>query len=131
MIARAAIAALAVAAIAVSGIWLSDRSSTRAAERALLDRKATPGQLRQGIRDAHGAQTLNPSSEPDLAIYGLLVRLGQSSDALRVFDSIARREPANRTAWTLLAVTSRTDPAQLRRALEHLHQLTPLTTRAP
>ena len=132
MIARAALAAVAVAAIVMCAIWLSDRSSTLAAERALLNRKASPAQLRRGIQDAKDARTANPSTEPDLAIYGLLVRLGRNAEARNVFESIVRREPDNRTAWSLLAVTSQsTNPAQFRRALTHLHELSPLTARAP
>lgn len=132
MISRALLATVAVAAIVLTAIWLSDRSSTIAAERALLNQKASPADLRHGIEDAGNAQTLNPSTEADLAVYGLLVRLGRNGEADRVFDSIVRREPANRTAWTFLAVTSQhTDQAQFKRALEHLHELSPLTARAP
>jgi tetratricopeptide repeat protein len=132
MIARAALAALAVAAIVVSGIWLSDRSSGISARQTLLNPKSSPAELRQGIQDAKHARTLNPSTDPDLTIYGLLLRLGRNAEARDVFESIVRREPDSRNAWTFLAVTSQhTDPAQFRRALEHLHELSPLTARAP
>ena len=132
MIARVALATLAVAAIVLSGVWLSDRSSTIAAEQTLLNGKASVAQLRHGIQEAKDAQTLNPNTDPDLTVYGLLVRLGRNAEARRVFESIVRREPDSRTAWTYLAVsTQNTSPAQFRRALEHLHELTPLTARAP
>jgi len=132
MISRALLAAIAVAAIVLTGIWLSDRSSTLAAEHTLLNRKASPSQLERGIKQAKGARAVNPSTDPDLTIYGLLLRLGRNREARGVFESIVRREPDSRTAWTYLAVTSQsTDPAQFRRALEHLHELSPLGTRAP
>lgn len=132
MIVRATLAGVAVAAIVMCAIWLSDRSSTLAAERVVFDRHASPAQMRRAIEDAKEARTLNPSTDPDLAIYDLLVRLGRAREARTVFESIVRREPENRTPWSLLAVTSQnTDPAQFRRALEHLHQLSPLTARAP
>jgi Flp pilus assembly protein TadD len=132
MIGRAALAAIAVAAIVLSGIWLSDRSSTLAAEHTLLNRTATNSELRHGIDQARSARTLNPSTDPDLTIYGLLLRLGRNAEARGVFESIVRREPDNRSAWTYLAVTSQnSDPAQFRRALEHLHELSPLNSRAP
>jgi Flp pilus assembly protein TadD len=132
MIARASVAALAVAVIVFGGIWLSNRASTLRAEHTLLNRGASHAQLEQGIEDAKAGRTLNPSTEPDLAIYGLLVRLGRGAEARAVFESIVRREPDNRTAWSLLAVsTQSSDPVQFRRALQHLHGLSPFTTRAP
>ena len=132
MIARGLLAAVAVAVIALSGVWLSDRSSTIAAEHTLLNRKASPAQLQRGIDQAKDARTINPSTDPDLTIYGLLLRLGRNREARRVFESIVRREPDNRATWTYLAVTSQsTDPAQFRRALEHLHELNPIGVRAP
>jgi cytochrome c-type biogenesis protein CcmH/NrfG len=113
-------------------IWLSDFHATNAATHALLAPGASKAQLEQGIADARRAQRINPSTDPDLAIYGLLVRLGRTAEARKAFESIVRREPENRTAWSLLAVTTQsTDPAQFRRALARLHELSPLTTRRP
>jgi hypothetical protein len=132
MIVRGALIVVAATAIVLSAIWLSDFHATNAATHTLLARNATRAQLEQGIADAHQAQRVNPSTDPDLAIYGLLVRLGRTAEARDVFKSIVRREPDNRTAWSLLAVTTQSsDPMQFRRALENLHRLSPLTTRAP
>jgi tetratricopeptide repeat protein len=132
MIARAALALLAVVAIVVSGIWLSDRASGISARQTLLNPKSSPAELRQGIQQAKDSRTLNPSTDPDLTRYGLLLRLGRNAEARTVFESIVRREPDSRNAWTFLAVTSQsTNPAQFRRALEHLHRLSPLTEKAP
>jgi tetratricopeptide repeat protein len=132
MIARAALALLAVVAIVVSGIWLSDRASGISARQTLLNPKSSPAELRQGLQQAKDSRTLNPSTDPDLTRYGLLLRLGRNAEARTVFESIVRREPDSRNAWTFLAVTSQsTNPAQFRRALEHLHRLSPLTEKAP
>jgi hypothetical protein len=132
VIARATLVALAVAGIVFSAIWLSDHSATNAADHALFNRAAKPAQLEQGIRDAKRARALNPSTDPDIAIYGLLVRLGRVREARALFESIVRREPDNRTAWSILAVTTQaSDPAQFKRAISHLHELSPLTTRQP
>lgn len=132
MTVRVSLAAVAVAAIACMAIWLHGHNATVSADNALLDRSAGPAQLEHAIGRAKAARTLNPSTEPDLAIYGLLVRLGRTSQARAVFESIVRREPDNRAAWSLLAVTTQaSDPAQFRRALEHLHELSPLTARRP
>lgn len=132
MIARAGIAVAAVAAIVCMSIWLHDHNANGSAYQTLFDRSASPAQLQHGIAKANDAKTLNPSTDPDLAIYGLLIRLGRTRQARTVFDSVVRREPANRTAWSLLAVTTQaSDPAQFRRALLHLHELSPLTTRRP
>jgi Tetratricopeptide repeat len=132
VIVRAGLIAVAAAAIVLMAIWLSDFHSTNAATHTLLAPKATRAQLEQGIAEARHARRVNPSTDPDLAVYGLLVRLGRTAEARRVFEAIVRREPDNRTAWSLLAVTTQsTDPVQFRRALEHLHELSPITTRAP
>jgi hypothetical protein len=132
VIARATLVALAAAGIVFSAIWLSDHSATDAADHTLFNRNATPAQLEHGISDAKSARSLNPSTDPDIAIYGLLVRLGRIREARAVFASIVRREPDNRTAWSILAVTTQaSDPAQFKRALTHLHELSPLTTRSP
>jgi predicted Zn-dependent protease len=132
VIARAAIVAVAVAAIVFMSIWLHDHNATISADHTLFDRTAKPTQLEHAISRAKSARMLNPSTEPDIAIYGLLVRLGRTAEARRVFESIVRREPDNRSAWSLLAVTTQaSDPAQFRRALERLHELSPLTTRSP
>ena len=132
MILRAALATVAVAVIAFMAIWLHDHNAGVSADQTLLNPAATRAQLERGIARANDAKTLNPSTEPDLAIYGLLVRLDRTAEARRVFESIVRREPDNRTAWSLLAVsTQANDPAQFRRAITHLHDLSPLTTRRP
>jgi Flp pilus assembly protein TadD len=132
VIARVSLVAVAVAAIVCMSIWLHDHNATVSADQTLLNRAATRAQLERGIARADDAKTLNPNTEPDLAVYGLLVRLGRSAEARRVFESVVRREPDNRTAWSLLAVsTQANDPAQFRRAIMHLHELSPLTTRRP
>lgn len=132
MIARVSLVAVAVAAIVCMSIWLHGHNATVSADQTLLNPAATPAQLEHGIDRANDAKTLNPSTEPDLAIYGLLVRLGRTAEARRVFESVVRREPDNRTAWSLLAVTTQSsDSAQFRRALTRLHELSPLTTRRP
>jgi Tetratricopeptide repeat len=132
MIVRGALVTVAVTAIVLMAIWLSDFHATNAATKTLLAHNAGSAQLEHGIAQARHAQRLNPSTDPDLAIYGLLVRLGRTAEARKVFESIVGREPDNRTAWSLLAVTTQSsDPAQFKRALTHLHELSPLTTRRP
>jgi Flp pilus assembly protein TadD len=132
VIARATLAAVAVAAIVLMGLWYSDFHATHAATEALLGAKADRAELERGIHDADHAGRLNPSTDPDLASYGLLLRLGQTAEANRVFASVARREPDNRTAWSLRAVTTQgTNTAEFEQALARLHKLSPLTTRRP
>jgi lipopolysaccharide biosynthesis regulator YciM len=132
MIARVLLVVLAAAAIAFMSIWLSDFNALNAATGTLLSRHASREQLQRGLAEARRAKRVSPSTDPELAIYGLLVRLGRTDEARQAFASIVRHEPDNRTAWSLLAVTTqRTDPAAFARALMHLHELSPLTTRRP
>jgi len=63
-----------------------------------------------------------PSSAPDIALAQLYLFAGRTGEATRILERVARREPANREAWRLIAQAhAKDDPraadAARRRAL--------------
>lgn len=100
----------------------------------LLPILRTPATFNARVDDVRAAKTLNPDSQPDMAIagdYALRSAPGDLDRALAIMQGVVRREPQNLQAWVdLLGIQEfRHDPAGARAAAAHIRLLDPRDTR--
>jgi hypothetical protein len=138
MLIRATVAILAGGVIAWLGAMLVDAykfergSSLPKGDIAdLVISLKQPQKFTKRIDELRGARFLNPDTQPDLKIAGVYQLRGARGDlalALRIAQSIVRKEPENLGAWSALYKIQvfRHDPAGERAALGHMRRLDPL-----
>jgi Flp pilus assembly protein TadD len=133
VIERALLAVAAVAIAGLTGLWLH---SARLEDQAQSIADRPPASLsRADVTRAadlfERARAHNPDSRPIEREAGLLIRNGRSREAVALLRPVVRREPANLTAWALIAGAARTsDPALAREAYNRARALNPLSAQA-
>jgi hypothetical protein len=87
-----------------------------------------PEALARAESDFRGARLLNPDSAPDVGRAVVLAASGRPPQAIALLERVVDREPANLSAWNVLAqLTAVSDPATARRADAALVRLDPIS----
>lgn len=97
----------------------------------LLNEFKSPQQFNARLDLLRRARFLTPDTAPELVIaryYMVRNRPGDTARALKIVESILRREPQNLNAWVTIDLIQefRHDPGGQRAAVAHIHRLDPL-----
>ena len=128
MVVRGLLIAFAVLVVGWLGVLLRDERIGEDATQRIFD---SPGldarQIDRELATLEDARTLDPDPKLDLARAGILVQQRRFAEAAVVAETVARAEPANYVAWTLLERATRSsDPARAAAARLELRRLNPL-----
>jgi hypothetical protein len=128
--ARVVLALLAVCLLAWFSVLVRDHAIGQAAvDRIVRNPDMSSRAWSRAMTDLHRAELLDPGTDWSLSRANYLL-LRDEHEALRVAESIVRREPDNLGAWEIVRrVTLRSDPARAAEATRQIRRLNPSPTR--
>jgi hypothetical protein len=127
--ARVGLAVLAILLIGWSSLLVRDHTIGQAAVNRIVDNPDMSEQAWNGaMDDLRSAELLDPGTDWSMARANYLL-LRDEDEALRVAESIVRREPDNVGAWEIVKrVTLRSDPRRAAQATREIRRLNPAPT---